>query len=229
MTYVWEALLKADEQGFGRENIRFVPAREVSPYTELVNDDINRDYVDSDPIEVNAHYRHSAVFGPLDGLPDGCDEFAHCLYDILMHLVAEVNLLEGLCRDEFYGLFLREDVESGAFGRQHAGVFRSFTRPQRRHVAEGMVRLYKLGPSAELFKTLMRKAYPLSITYHDITERKEILVYVGKKETPELRRQMDFLLSAFVPFDYVPHLFWDMHFGIFGVNETLELDGFVVY
>ena len=230
MTYIWEALLKADEQGFGRENLRFAPASEPSPYTEVAYEEINRNHVDGAPVEVNAYYRHGAIFGPMADIPEAWQEFRACLYDILMHLLAETNMLEGLCKDEFYGLFLREDVDGGTFGRQHAAAFRSFTRDQARHVTAGMVRLYKTGPSAELFKSVMRKTYPRSISYFDITEgRRELLVYVGRKETPELRRQADFLLSMFVPFDYVARLFWDMHFGIFGVDETLELGEFVVY
>ena len=74
----------------------------------------------------------------------------------------------------------------------------------------------------------MRKAHPGSISCLDTAGRKELPVYVGRKETPELRRQMDFLLSAFVPFDCVAHIFWDMHFGIIGVDRALELGGSAV-
>jgi len=229
MTYIWEVLLYADEQDFPRENIRFVQTKTLSPYMEIAYEDLNREHIDEAPVEVNAYYRFAAIFDHLLKGLDEYPEFRDCLYDILMHYIASINIREGLCKNEYYGLFLREDVKSGKYGSQFREVFDTFTRRQSRFVVENMVRLYSLGSSVTLFRTVMKQLYPRSLIYLDAVDRRELLVYVGNKETPELRKQVDFLLSMFVPFDYVIHLFWDIHFGIFGVNETLELDDFVLY
>jgi len=229
LTYIWEVLLKADEQGFPREKIRFAQTKTHSPYMEVAYEELNREHLDEAPVEVNAYYRFSAIF---DHLLDGLGEypqFREFLYDILMHYIAEINMREGLCKSEYHGLFLREDVKAGRFGREFREVFKTFDRHQVRFVVESMVRLYRLGSSITLFRTVMRQLYPKSLIYLDVVERRELLVYIGKKETPELKKQVDFLLSLFVPFDYIIHLFWDVHFGIIGVNETLDLDDFVVY
>lgn len=229
MTYLWEVLLKADEQDFPRERIRFTQTKTPAPYMEVAYDELNRRHVDEAPVEINAYYRFSAIFDHiLDGIEE-YPEFRDYLYDILVHYVAEINMREGLCNNEYYGLFLREDVKSGRFGRQFKEVFRTFARHQIRFLVESMVRLYGLGPSVTLFRTVIRQLYPKSIIYLDAVERRELLVYIGRKETLELRKQVEFLLALFVPFDYIVHLFWDMHFGIFGINETLELDDFMVY
>ena len=229
LIYLWEVLLNADEQDFPRENIRFRQVSTPSPYMEVAYEELNREYLDEEPVEVNAYYRFSAIFDQVIDALGEYPEFQKCLYDILMHYTAEINMREGLCKNEFHGLFLREDVIAGRFGRQFIDVFKTFERRRVRFVIECMVRLYKLGPSVTLFRSVMRQIYPRSIIYLDSVERRELLIYISKKETPELRRQVDFLLSLFVPFDYVTHLFWDVHFGIIGVNETLELDEFVVY
>ena len=230
MTYLWEVLLKADEQEFPRDKIRFIQTKTVSPYMEVTYDELNRKHLDEAPVEVNAYYRFSSIYDNiLEGQLDGYPEFRDALYDILMHYLAEINMREGLCKNEYHGLFLREDVKAGKFGRQFREVFRTFERRHIRFVIESMVRLYGLGPSVTLFRSVMRQIYPKSIIYLDSVERRELLIYIGRKEKPELRRQVDFLISLFVPFDYVIHLFWDLHFGIFGVNETLELDEFVIY
>lgn len=229
MTYVWEVLLKADEQDFPRESICFAQTKTPAPYMEVAYEELNRKHLDEAPVEINAYYRFSSIF---DYLLNGLEEYLEyrdCLYDILMHYVTEINMREGLCKNEYHGLFLREDVNAGRFGRQFKEVFQVFPRHQIRYVVENMVRLYGLGPSVTLFRTVMRQLYPKSIIYLDAVERRELLIYIGRKETPELRRQVDFLLALFVPFDYVVHLFWDMHFGIIGVNETLELDDFIIY
>lgn len=229
MMYLWEVLLKADEQEFPRESICFVQTKTPAPYMEVTYEELNRSHLDDAPVEINAYYRFSSIF---DHLLDGMEEYPElrdCLYDILMHYVAEINMREGLCINEYYGLFLQEDVKTGKFGRQFQAVFQTFPRHQVRFVVENMVRLYGLGPSVTLFRSVMRQIYPKSIIYLDAVERRELLIYIGRKETSELRRQVDFLLALFVPFDYIVHLFWDMHFGIVGVNETLELEEFVVY
>jgi len=229
MTYIWEVLLKADEQGFPREDIRFTQTKTISPYMEVAYEELNREHLDERPVEVNGYYRFSAVFDHvLNGL-DEYPEFREVLYDILMHYLAELSLREGLCNNEYHGIFLREDVKSGRFGRQFSEVFLTFERKQIRFVSENMVRLYKIGPSVELLNTVLRQIYPRSITYMDVVERRELLIYIGLKETPKLKKQVDFLLSLFVPFDYVTHLFWDLHFGIITVDETMEIDEFVVY
>ena len=229
LNYIWEVILKAGEQGFPREKLRFTQAKTPSPYMEASFEELNRQYLDDAPVEINAYYRFSAIFDHvLNGLVD-YPEFRDCLYDILMHYVAEINIREGLCRSEYHGQFLRENVKAGRFGREFTEVFQTFEPSQARFVVESMVRLYELGPSVTLFRTVMRQIYPRSIIYLDSVERRELLIYIGKKETPGLRRQVEFLLSLFVPFDYIIHLFWDMHFGIVGVDETMELDEFVVY
>ena len=229
MTYIWEVLLKADEQEFPREIIRFAQTGVSAPYMEVTYEELNRCLLDEAPVEVNAYYRFSAIYDSvLSGL-DGYPELRDCLYDILMHYLAEINMREGLCKNEYYGLFLRGDVKDGKFGKAFKTAFETFTQKQLRSVTGNMVRLYSLGPSIALFRGVLRQLYPKSIIYLDAVERRELLVYIGKKETPELARQVDFLMALFVPFDYIVHIFWDLHFGIFGVDETLDLDEFVVY
>ena len=41
MNYAWEAALAADRAGLQREAVRYVPARDGSPYTEIVQETIN--------------------------------------------------------------------------------------------------------------------------------------------------------------------------------------------
>lgn len=230
MTYLWEVLLRADEQLFPREKLYFRQAETPSPYMEVAFEELNRKLVDETPVEVNAYYRFSAIFdyllsGNLDELP----EFKAALYDILMHYAAEINMREGLCKSEYFGSFLKEDVRANKFGESYAEVFKTFPRQQVRFVIESMVRLYEIGPSITLLKNVLRQVYRFSILYLHAVERRELLVYIGKRETAELSKQVDFLLSMFVPFDYIVHLFWDCHFGIIGVDETLLLDDFMIY
>ena len=118
MTYIWESLLRADEQDFPREKIRFTQSKTISPLMEVAFEELNRQQLDEAPIEVNANYRFGAIFG---GLIDTREEtanfrdypeFRECLYDILMHYLAQLNIREGLCKNEYQGLFLRRNVQN---------------------------------------------------------------------------------------------------------------------
>ena len=230
MMYIWEVLLQANAQKFPRENLRFRQVSSPTPYMEVAYDEINRGFVDSKTIDINAYYRFNHIFDYLlDDELAKYPELQETLYDILMHYLAEIDLRRGLCKNEYYQKFLQQDLQNSKFGKQYADIICGFPHNQIRFILESMVKLYEIGPSVTMLRTVLRQLYPNSIIYLDSVERRELLVYIGKKETAELRKQVDFLIDMFVPFDYIVHLFWNMHFGIVGVNETLELDDFIVY
>lgn len=58
MNYIWEVLLKADEETIPREDIKFVQADVCSPYMEIALDNLNSNSLPEDNvIEVNEYYR----------------------------------------------------------------------------------------------------------------------------------------------------------------------------
>ena len=56
-----------------------------------------------------------------------------------------------------------------------------------------------------------------------------MLVYIGQKETEKERERVEFLRDMFLPVHYQVYLFWEHHFGIIGVEETMELDEMVLF
>ena len=147
MTYIWEILLQADEQNISRKNLRFKQVDSPSPYMEVAYEELNRNFIDEEPIDINAYYRFSSIFDyVLDDSMNVYPELSSTLYDIIMHYVAEINMREGLCKKEYYGLFLKNDVQTNKFGIEYNEVFKTFPRKQVRFVIESMVRLYEIGP-----------------------------------------------------------------------------------
>ena len=71
--------------------------------------------------------------------------------------------------------------------------------------------------------------YRNSIIYLDTTYKRELLIYIGKEKTRQLEKQIGFLMDLFVPLDISVQLFWDMHFGIISVEETMEPDDIMIY
>jgi hypothetical protein len=221
---MWETLLRAGELGIAKEDIRFVPAKTANPYREVFFDHLNVGLTAAGSVSTNAYYRYGAVFGPLlDERMDGDADIRETLFDILAHYLTELDLRQGLCRAEYYARFLREDIEFGVFGQQNIRRFRWFDKPRARLVMAALLRMYKVGMSMKLFVSLLRELYPRSIVYLDTEKKRELLLYLGLKETPALRGQLDLLCDLFVPADYEVNLFWDTHFGLIGTDETMEI------
>lgn len=66
MNYIWEVLLKADEENIPREDIKFVQADICSPYMEIALDNLNSNSLPEDNvIEVNEYYRFYEIFKDL--------------------------------------------------------------------------------------------------------------------------------------------------------------------
>jgi hypothetical protein len=227
---MWEALLQTADLGADKEDIRFKPSRTANPYREVVFSDVNRGIISGTSVEVNAHYRYGAVFGALLGEDmDDCSELRETLFDIVAHCLTELDLRQGLCSAEYYARFLREDIVSGLFGRQNAQRLSCFTKAQLRLVLSGLLRMYRLGMSMRMFAQMSRELYPGSIVYLDVCGERVLLFYVGRKETPALRGQLELLCDLFVPADCEVKLFWDMHFGLIGTDETMEIGNIMMF
>jgi hypothetical protein len=230
MNYMWEALLRGEELGIPKEEIRFVPAKTANPYREVFFDDMNIGLTAAGDVNVNAYYRYGAVFGPLlDEGMDGSADIRAVLFDILAHYLTELDLMEGMCRAEFHSRFLREDILSGIYGRINAERIVNFDKRGQRLTLAALLRMYSAGSSMKLFAGLLRELYPRSIAYLDTSGGRTLLLYIGQKKTPELGNQVDMLCDLFIPADYNVKLFWDMHFGLIDTDETMEIGQIMLF
>ena len=231
MNYMWQALLRGVAGGVAKEDIPFIPSKIANPYREVFFSDVNKtEVVAGEPIEVNALYRYASVFEALiDARLVDHDELRLKLFDILAHYISELDLREGYCRAVYYAKFLREDILGGVFGEENAQGIDFFSPSEQRHVLSGLTKAYQSGMSLKLFAKLLRELYPNSITYLGKKERAEFLVYIGKKKTKELEAQVKLICDMLVPADYDVILFWEMHFGIIGIDETMEIGEIMMY
>jgi len=230
MNYIWEVLLQAMKEDISEEYITFLLADNPNPYLETAFENVNPCQLSEIQININPFYRFGNIFQALlDRAMSTVPDTGKFMFDVLVHFLAQLDLLDGMSRLEYYACFLRRDVEEGCYGKNHTDILQLFPFDQRRYVLEHMVRLYQNGPSVYLLRSLLCLLYPLSMLYLDTTDHQEILVYIGNKQTAILAQQVDFLLELFVPINYTVHLFWDMHFGIISVNETMQIDEIMIY
>lgn len=226
MNYLWEAMLRAKEQKMETDRLRFAMAERFSGYMELANPCLNQqDLTELPSVEVNLYYRFYHIFKDLCGPEER--EFPQLtggLINLIIHQLAENDVLSGMTRKEYYKELLYQDIKEGMFGTEVLEEIGLFGREGRETILSGLLRQYETGSSLDIFKDMAEDLIDESIVYRSNDNFKEILVFVGQKEGEEIRKKMDLLIRLFVELPYHVEIYYEWHFGIMGVDCTMELD-----
>lgn len=230
MNYAWEAALQADKEGIPREKIRYVPVDHGSPYTEIVREIMNETILGDSIVEMNPLYRFAGVFSEIFFRDlSGYEQTRELIFRVFMQYMVRLDLRQGLDKQEYDLCFLVRDILQGVFGQDAAEAIRFFEKEKLRQLLRLILKLYQCGSSVYLFKEVMRYLYPDSFVYACNEDVRQILIYVGRKETETERKKLAFLEGVFLPIYYHVFVFWEYHFGIIDVEETMELDHMVLF
>lgn len=230
MNYIWEALLKADKENINRRNIKFKKAEVCSPYMEMSLEDINMSLLpEENSIEVNVYYRFYEIFKEL------CDinftessELKDTLLDIVLHYLGELDLKEGICKEEFQKRFLLKDINEGVYGDSLKQNIESFEKDDLNVFLSSLITLYKAGTSLQLFNKVLRNIFKKSIIYISQDKPKDIYIYLDEIKDKNLERKIEAILDTFLPINMNSFIFWDKHFGIIGIDKSMKLDEIVM-
>lgn len=230
MNYVWEVVLKAEKEHKKRESLHFIPAKEVSPYTEIAWEDWNQDEIEKIEVEVNPMYRFAQEFALLfDENIEGLEKTRLLFFDIVMHYIVQLDLRQGLSKQEYYYRFFLQDFLNGICGEEYMELMDLFSTIEIRKIMIGVWNLTSCGTSLLLFRHILKDVYPESFVYSSNDTVREILIYIGRKETPREQIKVESLLHLFLPINYTFFLFWEHHFGIVDVEKTMCLEEFVLF
>lgn len=230
MNYAWEVALAADRSGMKREDVRYVPAQKVSPYVEVLQEDINIRDIGNGTVEVNPLFRFAREFSDLfDVNLEGLEKTREIFFDISLQYLVHWDLREGMSKQEYELRFLLRDLLDGVCGKQVSGAITRIPGEKLRFVLRLIRKRYRCGGSLGLFREGMRCLYPDSLVYASREEAHQLMIYVGKKETEEEQERMELLLGMFLPLCYEVKLFWEHHFGILDVEETMVLGEMVLF
>lgn len=226
MNYLWEAFLNADERGIKKEQMRFLIAESYSGYMEISDSFLNQKELQEElRIEVNPYYRFYDIFKDLfhpemQEFPD----LRKSLANLIFHLLAENDAMSGMTKEEYYKQFLYQNIRSGAFGRDAADTIELFKREERELILSGLLRQYQTGSSLDIFKDMAEELLPENIIYHSNENYYEILVCVGVKKEEQIVAKVELLKKLFVDLPYHVDVYYEHHFGIIGVEETMRID-----
>ena len=197
MNYLWEAFLKAEEQGIEKDKIRFLIAESYSGYMEIADRFLNQKELQEQlETEVNPYYRFYDIFKDLFH-PEMWEfpDLRKSLANLIFHLLAENDSMSGMTKEEYYKHFLYQNIRDGFFGWDAAETIELFKREERELILSGILRQYQTGSSLDIFKDMAEELIPESIIYHSNENYYEILVYVGVKKEEKIVAKVEFLVK----------------------------------
>lgn len=223
MNYLWEVMLQAKAQGIDAKKLNFRVAGKYSPYMELSEEFLNTVTL-SEPytVDLNPYYRFQQVFQSMFH-PDLKDYPAlrRGLFQLMMQQLAKNDLKMGMTQEEYYKKLLGKALSDEVYGWEAATVFTYFEGKEREILLEGMLTLYRVGESLALFRHVMCALISNCIVYNSNDDPYEILVYIGKKKSEILEQKTDFIINQFVGIRYHVDIYYEYHFGIIGMEETM--------
>ncbi len=230
MNYVWEVAIKADKSNIKRENLKYKPTRNGSPYMEVAFENINAREIEEQVVEVNPLYRFQNVFMELFDINlEKYKDMREYFFDIFMQYMIQLDLRQGYSKKEYYYKFILKEILNKFYSEQNIEAIKCFKKEEIYLIFCYVVRLYNCGSSIFLFKQIMRGLYRKSIVYASNDYVDEYLIYIGRKETEEEIKKIKFIVGMFLPVSFKVHLFWENHFGIIDVDETMEIDEIALF
>lgn len=229
MNYVWEVLLAARKTEIGEAGLHFYPEQAPSPYVEVSFAEMNTVSLEDAEVGVNPLYRFSDIFSEMFAPDIHAYEKARSLFlDVFMHYMARSDLLSGMHRQEYYLWFLREDLLGKVYGERAAEAFSLFDKKEQRRIVTALLSLYRSGHGKAIFRELVTVLYENAIVYEGRDRAEALYLYVGRRETEEERKRVGFLTDTFLPVNEEVKVFYDSHFGIVDLEETMIMDRVVL-
>ncbi|MEE3806006.1 iron-dependent peroxidase [Lysinibacillus fusiformis] len=229
MNYIWDLLIQAEEEGFLTKDIYFHLAKIYSPYMELSPQLLNSQAIEQH-VEVNPYYRYFDIFKDLFHPDHTTDEaFRDALLDIILHFLAEIDRMQGLNKKEYYIRFMLRDIEANVFGKLVRDKIKSFSKKEQEIIALNMLRLYQTGEALYLIKDTLKNIFRNCFIYVKSEENDELLLYIHQKKTIENINKVQLIQEIFLPIGFQMEVYWQYHFGIIDVEETMKLDRIALY
>lgn len=235
MRYLWEVLLAAKEERVPEERLRFVHAPSGSGYMELSLPCLNQTWLESDDqtkaarIEVNTYYRFYDVFYemfPPD--PQDFPTLRESLTNLSLHMLAQNDIRRGMTREDYHKRLLAKEILAGGFGETARRVFQDMSREEQEVLLGGWLGSLRVGNALPVFLDMIHGLVADSIVYHSNEYPDEVLIYTGLRQERKLEQRIRFLVDTFLDIHYHVEIFYEHHFGIIGVEETMQIDGIAI-
>lgn len=230
MNYLRDVMLQAKYQKIPESNLRFQKAKVFSAYMEVSTTYLNQSEIGEETgIDVNPYYRFYDIFKDLfqPNMKD-YSQLRENLCNLIFHLLAQNDVLSGMTREEYYKKLLYQDFKDIKFGEKAKETMQLYNREEREIILSGLLTQYETGSSLDIFKDMMNSLINNNIVYLSNQNSYEILIYIGQKKDTILVQKMNFLIEMFLQIPYYVETYYEYHFGIIDIEETMILDEIVL-
>lgn len=231
MRYLWEVLLAAKTERIPEEKLRFVHAPSGSGYMELSLPCLNQTWLEDGgqpediSIEVNTYYRFYDIFhGMFPPDPADFPALRESLTNLSLHMLAQNDVRRGLTKEDYHKRLLAKEILRDGFGEMAKRVFLSMDRQEQEQLLGGWLKSFRAGSALPIFLDMVSGLVADSIVYHNNECPDEILIYTGLKQERSLEQRIWFLVDTFLDIRYQVEVFYEHHFGIIGVEDTMKVD-----
>ncbi|MHA4987667.1 hypothetical protein [Cetobacterium somerae] len=136
----------------------------------------------------------------------------HILGD--MDLIRGRNIKEELIR-EIIG-YIKEETSTEVFSQKELKI-----------LAHAVYRLRKTGMSKAIFKEVLDKIFGNCYLYSH--KDNSYISYIGTKKSEQNEIKLEIIKNFFLDIECTLEVFWEYHFGILGIDETMILEKIKLY
>lgn len=230
MNFLWDIVMTARQQGMKEEELFFCQAKDYSPFYEQAFSCINEKEIAGKKIELNLLFRLAPIFQELLGL-EGSEnpQFDQYLVDAALHMILYTDLRHGLSRRDICIKEIQKELENGVFWKEMAAIFCQVPLEQRNLLAALVMTQMQTGSSLMLFCRGIKILFPDVVIYQLRDESREIPLYLKECQTENRWRMVCLVRDLFLPVSYRLRVFWRYHFGVIGVEDSMEIDEIAIY
>jgi len=229
MNYARDVIINLRQNGKEEKKLKFVVAKSYSPYMELSDACINFNEVEEE-IEINPYYRYYEIFKDLFNINnEEYIELRETLFDIVMHFIADIDAMSGMTKREFYLRFIIEDISKGILGERIKKNFEIFDNKEKMIIAENLIKMYKTGQTLYLLRDTVRRIFLNTTIYANNEMKNELLFYIPYSRSEINEAKMEFIKEFFLPINFRTEIYWEDHFGVIDVEETMKIDSIAIY
>ncbi|WP_086347947.1 hypothetical protein [Candidatus Enterococcus clewellii] len=229
MNYLWELVVKANQNQLTEAEINYCYPKRFSPYLEVNFEHLNGHDIDQE-VEINPYYRFSKIFNQMF-LPDDHDnqEVKRILFDLFFHYIARLDANQGMNKKEYQISFVQEDIRKGLFGHLVQKNYAHFSFLEQKHIAQNLLRLYQTNQGILIFKETIQYVYPKAIQFVHLNEKNELTIFLQIRKTALEEKKIAVLKELFLPFKFSLAIYYEHMIGILAVDAFMKIDELVLF
>lgn len=230
MNYIWDVVIQSQHQQINLKNIEFNFKQIFSPYVEL-----NTRYVNQKKLEltndVNPYFRFHSIFKNLFNAEYfQFKELREVLFDILVHFLARVDVNQGMEKVTFYWEFIYRDIKKGLLGEKAKAEIKNFTLKEKIILLDNIYKFYNLGKHFYFLRRVVKGIFEDIIMYvKKKSEDNKIIIFINRKGTQSNKEKLKVIKDIFLPVNYELDVYWENHFGVVEVIDSLRIGEMGIY